>query len=307
AAGAAGPGLGAPAGDLVPDLPGLGRALQGVAFPPQGRTTVDWDVFFGVARTVEMQREADAALATISRAAGVPVTNAADLLDLAGDGRLRKAAESVFTGLSAEETADRIAELVTLLLALAALRSDAARWRHSWTGAAELVAADGAHLDLGGLAALASDPATVAAARERLAALGIDAAAEPGAEAAQTRPEVVGGVVNLVVDGARTDVLIVDTGLFLVPGLPRSQNGSAKRRLSRFAAADAPQRDAAAPGSRFVAYAEVAGATRTKRRSWDLSLRDGGTLRLRAALDSDELPGGWVALDDAIAFLSRTR
>lgn len=298
---------GAPAGDLVPDLPGLGRALQGVAFPPQGRTTVDWDVFFGVARTVEMQREADAALATISRAAGTPVANAADLLDLAGDGRLQKAAEAVFTGLSAEDTADRIAELVTLLLALAALRSDAARWRHSWTGAAELVAADGAHLDLGGLAALASDPATVAAARERLAALGIDAAAEPGAEAPQTRPEVVGGVVNLVVDGSRTDVLIVDTGLFLVPGLPRSQNGTAKRRLSRFAAADAPQRDAAAPGSRFVTYAEVAGATRTKRRSWDLSLRDGGTLRLRAALDSDELPGGWAALDDAIAFLSRTR
>ncbi|MEU7906710.1 M48 family metalloprotease [Actinoplanes sp. NPDC049118] len=302
-----GAGLGAPAGDLVPDLPGLGRALQGVAFPPQGRTTVDWDAFFGVARTVEMQREADAALATISRAAGAPVVNAADVLDLAADGRLHKAAESVFTGLSTEETAGRVAELVTLLLALAALHSGAARWRHSWTGAAELVAADSSHLDLGGLAALASDPATVAAARERLAALGIDAAAAPGAEIAQTRPEVVGGVVNLVVDGARTDVLIVDTGLFLVPGLPRSQNGSAKRRLARFAAADAPQRDAAAPGSRFVPYAEVAGATRTKRRSWDLSLRDGGTLRLRTALDSDELSGGWAALDDAVAFLSRTR
>ncbi|MBB4766098.1 M48 family metalloprotease [Amorphoplanes digitatis] len=302
-----GAGLGAPAGDLVPDLPGLGRALQGVAFPPQGRTTVGWDAFFGVARTVEMQREADAALATISRAAGEPVVNAADVLDLAADGRLHKAAESVFTGLSDEDTAGRVAELVTLLLALAALRSGAARWRHSWTGSAELVAADSSHLDLGGLAAQASDPATVAAARERLAALGIDAAAAPGAEAAQARPEVVGGVVNLVVDGARTDVLIVDTGLFLVPGLPRSQNGSAKRRLARFAAADAPQRDADVPGSRFVPYAEVAGATRARRRSWDLSLRDGGTLRLRTALDSDELPGGWAALDDAVAFLSRTR
>jgi Zn-dependent protease with chaperone function len=129
-----------PAGDLVPDLPGLGRALQAVAFPPQGRTVVDWDAFFGAARTVEMQREADAALATISRAAGTPVAHAADVLDLAADGRLHKAAESVFAGLSAEETANRIAELVTLLLALAALRSGAARWRHSWTGTAELIA-----------------------------------------------------------------------------------------------------------------------------------------------------------------------
>jgi Zn-dependent protease with chaperone function len=299
--------LGAPAGDLVPDLPGLGRALQGVAFPAQGRTTVDWDSFFGAARTVEMQREADAALATISRAAAVPVVTAADVLDLAADGRLHKAAESVFAGLAADETAARVAELVTLLLALAALRSGAARWRHSWTGNAELIAADGAHLDLGGLAALASDPATVATARERLAELGIDPAAVAGADTAQTRPEVVGGVVNLVVDGARTDLLIVDTGLFLVPGLPRSQNGSAKRRLARFAAADVPQRDETAPGSRFVPFADVAGATRTRRRSWDLSLRDGGTLSVRTALDSDELPGGWAALDDAVAFLSRTR
>jgi hypothetical protein len=291
----------------VPDLPGLGRALQGIAFPAQGRTTVDWDAFFGAARTVEMQREADGALATISRAAGVPVATAADVLDLAADGRLHKAAESVFAGLPADETAGRVAELVTLLLALAALRSGAARWRHSWTGNAELIAADGAHLDLGGLAALASDPATVATARERLAELHIDPAAVAGADTAQTRPEVVGGVVNLVVDGVRTDVLIVDTGLFLVPGLPRSQNGSAKRRLARFATADVPQRDETAPGSRFVPFAEVAGATRTRRKGWDLSLRDGGTVSVRTALDSDELPGGWAALDDAVAFLSRTR
>jgi hypothetical protein len=118
---------------------------------------------------------------------------------------------------------------------------------------------------------------------------------------------VVGGLVNLVVDGSRTDLLIVDTGLFLVPGLPRAQNGSAKRRLARFAATDL--RDDSAPGSRFVSYAEVAGATQTRRapKAWDLSLRDGNTLTMRTALDSDELPGGWAALDDAVAFLARTR
>jgi hypothetical protein len=36
-------------------------------------------------------------------------------------------------------------------------------------------------------------------------------------------------------------------------------------------------------------------------------MRDGGTLTLRTALDSDELPGGWAALDEAMAFLARTR
>jgi hypothetical protein len=297
--------------ELVPDLPGLARALQAVAFPPQGRTTVGWDAFFGAARTSEMEREADGALGAISRAAGTPVTNAADVLDLAADGRLRKAAESIFPDLPPDDTAGRIGELVTLLLALAALRSGVARWRHSWTGTAELVAPDGGHFDLGGLAALAGDPATVARARERLTALGVDLAATAGAGStrAAAGAEVVGGLVNLVVDGSRTDLLIVDTGLFLVPGLPRSQNGTAKRRLAQFAAADVPQRDVAAPGSRFLPYAELAGAAQTRRapKSWDLSLRDGKTLTLRTTLDSDELPGGWAALDNAVAFLARTR
>jgi hypothetical protein len=297
----------APDEDLVPDLPGLGRALQAVAFPPQGRTIVGWDDFFGAARTAEMEREANAALGTISRAAGTPVTSAAEVLDLAGDGRLHKVAEKVFPDLPPDETAGRIGELVTLLLALAALHGGVARWRHSWTGTAELVTLDGGHLDLAGFAAQIGDPSTVGPARERLAAMGIDVAAAPSAGTA--RADVVGGVVNLLVDGSRTDLLIVDTGLLLVPGLPRSRNGIAKRRLAEFAAADGAQRDQAVPGSRFVPYADVAGATRTRRtpKCWDLSMRDGGTLTLRTALDSDELPGGWAALDEAMAFLARTR
>jgi Zn-dependent protease with chaperone function len=291
--------------DLVPDLPGLGRALQAVVFPPQGRTVAGWDEFFGAARTTEMEREADAALGTISRAAGATVTNASEVLDLAADGRLRKAAEAVFPDLAPDETAARIGELVTLLLALAALRAGVGRWRHSWTGSAELVTPDGGHLDLGGLAALAIDPGTVATARDRLSAMGIDLMATGAGERRAAVPtDVVGGLVNLVVDGARTDVLIGDTGLLLVPGLPRSQNGSAKHRLAQMAAAGGPG-DAA----RFVPYAEMTGAAQTRRtpKSWDLRLRDGGTLTVRTALDSDELPGGWSAFDDAIAFLARTR
>ncbi|GGQ77835.1 hypothetical protein GCM10010166_54790 [Couchioplanes caeruleus subsp. azureus] len=306
-AGEPSPGEAPAAPELIPDLPGLGRALQNVAFPAQGRTAVGWDEFFGAARVVEMEREAEVALTALSRVAGAPIATAADVLDLAGEGRLRELAESVFPGLPADETAARVADLVTLLLALAALRSGAARWRHSWTGTAELVAPDGAHLNLGELAALAADPDTVATVRERLADLGIDASAGQATGVAHPRAEVVGGVVNLLVDGVRTDVLVLDTGLFLVPGLPRSQNGSAKRRLAEFAAADIPRRDAIAPESRFVAYADVAGATQVRRRSWDLRLRDGATLSVRTAFDSDELPGGWTAWDDAVAFLSRTR
>ena len=224
----------------MPDLPGLGRALQAVAFPPQGRTDG------GLGRV--LRRRPDGRDGTGGRrrprhpdpAAGSPVANAGDVLDLAADGRAAQGRRGGLPRAAADETAGRITELVTLLLALAALRSGAARWRHSWTGTAELVAADGATWTSARLAALVADPATVAAARERLAALGIDPAAGQGRTGAPA--EVVGGLVNLVVDGSRTDLLIVDTGLFLVPGLPRSQNGSAKRRLARFAAAGAARR-----------------------------------------------------------------
>jgi hypothetical protein len=295
----------------VPDLRGLGRALQRIAFPPQGRTTLSWDEFFGAARTGEMQREADAALGTLSRAAGGPVTHAGEVLDLAADGRLVKAVEAVFPGQPAEATTERVGDLLTLLLALAALRSGAARWRHSWTGTAELVAADGSPLDLGEIVALAGSRDTVGAARGQAAALGIDlaAAGQVGTARTAAHAEVVGGLVNLVVDGSRTDLLIVDTGLFLVPGLPRSQNGSAKRRLAHFASADEPERQTTVPGSRFVPYEDVAGAAQVRRtpKAWDFRLRDGGTLTLRTALDSDELPGGWAALDEAVSFLARTR
>jgi hypothetical protein len=50
-----------------------------------------------------------------------------------------------------------------------------------------------------------------------------------------------------------------------------------------------------------------ASASRNGRRSWEMRLSDGGTLSVRTALDSDELPGGWTALDDAVSFLASTR
>ncbi|GIF40900.1 M48 family metalloprotease [Actinoplanes xinjiangensis] len=314
-----------PADDLVPDLPALGRALQAVAFPPGGRAVVSWDECLSVARTSEMEREAEAALTSISRAVGSPVPDAGRLLDLAADGRLRTAAEAVFPEAPAEETTARIVELLGLMLALAALRSGVARWRHSWTGAAEVVGADGTYLNLAELAAGAADPETTEAVRKCLTEAGVDlaaAASRPGS----ARARVLGGLVNLSADGARTDVLITDLGLLLVPGLPRGRGPESKRRLTRIAAdgvpvggmaapesepAGAPAGDGLAPphGGRFVPFADVAGVTTVpgRRKGWTLGMRAGGELSLRSAFDTDELPGGWAAWDEAVTFLAGTR
>jgi hypothetical protein len=322
------------AAELIPDLPGLGRALQAVAFPAAGRTVVDWDDFFSITRYAEMEREAEAALRAIGHAVGTPVPGLAEVLDLVADGRLPKAAEVVFAGLPPADATERITDLITLLLALAALRSGAARWRHSWTGTAELVAIDGAYLDLAEPAALAADPATVDQARTRLADLGIDlaAAAHPDPARPPTRVPVHGGVVNVLADGVRTDLLILETGLLLLPSLPRSRNGDARRRLTRLAAAGInPDGSLAAPPrasdalllasaeypivgtapdqGRLIPYADVtrAAVMQGRRRQWELTLASGPILTLRTTLDSDELQGGWAALDEAVAFLTRTR
>jgi hypothetical protein len=371
-------------GELVPDLPGLGRALQAVAFPSAGRTVVDWDEFFSVTRNAEMEREAAAALRAIGHAVGAPVPDLAAVLDLVADGRLPKAAEVVFAGLPPAEATDRNTDLITLLLALAALRSGAARWRHSWTGTAELVAIDGSYLDLAEPATLAADPATVDLARARLADLGIDpvAGGRPDPARRPARVPVHGGVVNVLADGARTDVLILETGLLLIPALPRSRNGDARRRLARLAAAgihadgalvaaprasdllsaallaptgliptinadpaagassspatdsgggpardpatggaplfgETPARGSAAAvgpsdalaGNRFLPFADItrAAVVQGRRRQWELTTADSSVLTVRTTLDSDELHGGWSALDEAVAFLTRTR
>ncbi|MFC7532594.1 M48 family metalloprotease [Actinoplanes sp. GCM10030250] len=324
----------APVEELVPHLPKLGLALQEVAFPTGARTVVGWDQCLSVARTSEMEREAEAALATLSRAAGTPVTGPAQVLDLVADGRLRTAAGTLFPQGTPEETTTRIVELLGLMIALAALRSGVVRWRHSWTGAAEVVGEDGAYLNLAELAAAAADPVTVGEVRAYLDKIGVDLAA-PAGGGGPARARVLGGLVNLSADGERTDLLITDLGLYLVPGLPRGRTPEAKRRLTRAAAEGvpasvvpgeaapegnatpegkgAPEREAASSGNsdigRFVAFADVAAVTTLpgRRRGWVLGLRSGGNLTLRPALDADELPGGWSAWGDAVAFLAGTR
>lgn len=208
---------------------------------------VSWDEALSVARTSEMEREAEAALAAISRAVGITVPDAGQLLTLAADGRLRAATATLFPDAPPEEATARIVELLALMLALAALRSGVARWRHSWTGAAEVVAVDGGYLDLAELAAAAADPETTEAVRAYLTEAGVDlstAAADPGS----ARAQVLGGLVNLSADGERTDILITDLGLLLVPGLPRSRGHESKRRLTRIAADGVPAGAVLPPG-----------------------------------------------------------
>jgi Zn-dependent protease with chaperone function len=293
---------------LVPDLPGLGRALQDVAYPAAGRTVVGWDECLSVARTTEMEREAEASLVTISRAVGADVTGPDRVLDLAADGRLRTAAETLFPGVTPEQATEHVVDLLGLMLALAALRSGVVRWRHSWTGAAEVVGVDGAYLNLAELARAAAEPDTVPEVRAYLDKIGVDLAA-PAGDGNRARSQILGGLINLTVDGARTDLLITDLGLLLVPGLPRGRGNEAKRRLTKIAADGVAARPETEPGGRFLPFADVTVVTAQpgRRRGWVIGVAGGGDVTLRPAFDTEELPGGWKAWEDAVSFLAGTR
>jgi hypothetical protein len=236
------------------------------------------------------------------------VPGPAEVLDLAADGRLRDAARTIFPGLTPEQTTEHVVDLLGLMLALAALRSGVVRWRHSWTGAAEVVGVDGAYLNLAELARAAAEPGTVPEVRAYLEKIGVDLAA-PAGENGPVGGQVLGGLINLTADGARIDLLITDLGLLLVPGLPRGRGSEAKRRLTRIAADGVPARAATEPEGRFVPFADVTvvAALPGRRKGWVIGVSGGTEVTLRPALDTDELPGGWKAWEDAVSFLAGTR
>lgn len=83
-------------------------------------------------------------------------------------------------------------------------------------------------------------------------------------------------------------MLILNTGLLLVPGVGRLKMRTAKRRLYAMATSVRPEELASAEGSRFIAYEEVADCRQTRRfpKTSRLSLHHGGTVTIRLRYQS---------------------
>ncbi|HEY0699986.1 MAG TPA: HtpX-like protease, partial [Micromonospora sp.] len=217
-------------------------------------------------------------------------------------------AAPIFPEATRREARQRFAQPLDALLSLAAVRSGAARWQHSWSGPARLVDHHGVELDLTGIAELAADPATVDEARRRLAEQGIDVSAAKHVEqrASAERAGILGGIVNLVVGKQRTDVLILSNGLMLLPGVPRLKMSGAKRRLAEWIELGDPRYPAAEEGSRFVAYEEIATVELARKFpvKYELTLHGGEQLVLRWGTESEELGDSSTLLARALASAS---
>lgn len=285
-----------PAGLLVTDLTGAGRALQGEVLATERLTVLPWDQFSAAAANADLQENVDALLRSISRTVNQPVPNAGSVLDLIAAGRLDELAAPVYPQATRREARELFAEPLAALFSLAAVQSGAARWRHSWSGPIQLVGADGAELDLSGPARLATDPATVADAYHQLVARGINVTAAQHVEQRLTTRDatILAGIVNVKIAKRRTDLVLLSHGLMLVPGVARLKAGTTLRRMARWIESGNADQLTAIEGSRFIPYEEMVAARRTGKFpiKYELTLHSGEEIVLRWGGETEEVAGG---------------
>jgi Zn-dependent protease with chaperone function len=280
-----------PATALVGDARAAGRELQEEMLPAAGFVVLPWDEFRSATGNAALQDRTDELLRTVSRAVNRPVPHVGAVLDHIEAGRINRIAAPVFPGVPKAEARKRFAEPLAMMLSLAAVRSGAARWRHPWSGPSQLLAKDGAELDLAEIAELATDPATLPGARQRLAGLGIDAKAAKHVQQVVNakRARIYGGIHLMKIDGRRADLLILSHGLLIMPPVSRIRTRLAWFRMNKWIQEGSAQALAATPGSWFIPYEEIAGAQRTGRLRfrWRLTLHDGSEVELRKTMESD--------------------
>lgn len=292
-----------PARVLIPDPDRAGLALQERVLDGE-HTVLPWDQFVAATANVALQEEVDGLLRSVSHSVNQPVPHAGALLDQIAAGRLDDLAAPIFPQATRREARKMFIEPLATLLSLAAVRSGAARWQHSWSGPIQLVGPDGTALDLRDLAERALDPATAQQARGELAQRGIDVATARLVQPRMTadRATVYGGVVNMVVARRRIDVLVLSHGLLLVPGVARLKARTAKPRMARWIESGDPREGIATEGARFIPYEEIVAAPLRRRFPvrYELTLRDGERLDIRWGAESEELADGSALLGKAL-------
>ncbi|HEY6595866.1 MAG TPA: M48 family metallopeptidase [Asanoa sp.] len=233
---------------------------------------------------------------------------------IGGAGNLRTVLELIASGRSAElATAlggpDAFASHLASALAVALVRSRYAGWQHSWSGPVRLVDYRGDPVALDDLTEAAGGNRVAQVARW-LASVGVDV---DGIGVRDARASAVGGgaiagIVNAVVDGKRTDVVLLDLGLVLVPGMPRLKMKQATPRMHHMLTEVPPERLANAEGHRYVAYEDIASARVTKRlpATYELTLHDRKRIMVRWGTESEEMGDGWKALARVVGVVQPT-
>lgn len=277
------------AGELLPHLSSLGRALQAEVVEVRGRQVLPWPEFTAAVATANLQDTADRIFRQVGRVIKDRRVGLPSVLGLVEAGRSGEIAEPFFPNSTKKEARDLLFQPVDALITLAAIRSGKATFRHSWTSNAELVGPDGEPADFEELAKLASAPATLPQARARLTELGIEVETTAVVEQVATAKgaDVIGGLGNVKVDKVAHDLLILDTGLIFLAGAGDSDEGNQRMHaaLSSGSIVDL------AKWHRFLPYEEIAVAKIEKEVPVrvTLTLHDGSTVALQETWTGDQL------------------
>lgn len=175
---------GRPATALLPDVDAAGRQLQAGLFERAGIRLLPWDRLTPTLADQSARGLAHPLFQAATRLTGRADADLDQLLDLFAADRYADLARELSLTSDAEAALAALTAAFEGAVEAAAVDSGAAAWRHTWSGPPELLTTTGEPLPLGELVELAADPATVPAARERLAALGIRTSAAAPSEGA---------------------------------------------------------------------------------------------------------------------------
>ncbi|MGA3564363.1 M48 family metallopeptidase [Melissospora conviva] len=293
-----------PAEVLVANLPQAGLALQTRVLDRVGRTVLPWEEFTNAAITAGIQARMDGLLRQISRTVDQPVPHVGVVLDLLEAGRLDDIAVPLFPDATKREARQHFARPLSSLLTLAALRCGAARWQHSWSDPARLVARDGADFDITDLVQFALESETVREARAGLAERGIEVEAATHVQQKVTadKATVYAGITNAKVNGEATDVAVLSHGLLLLPDLGRLKKQQGIKRMKALVESGDPAEVRGTDGLRFIPYEEMTGMEQktgfTMR--YTITLHGGETLDLTWGVQSEEVADGYKVLEKAL-------
>ena len=276
-----------PAAELLPDLSDAGRRMQELMVDVGERKILPWPEFTHEGLTAQLQRQADRVFRTIARQTGVTEVNLATIFDLIAAGELGRIAEPFYPDDAPDEAGQHFAEVLELLMRLAAARSGVARYQHSWSGPAQFVAVHGHPLPLDEIAKLAVSPDGLDEARRRLKELGIDITTARLVERTESAvgAGVIAALANVKADGVEYDLLVLNKGLLFV-GEPGSAD-EGKQRLHELLASTPVVE--LAERHWFLPYEEIQSAVITKQipTRATLTLHDGRQIELKERWDSE--------------------
>ncbi len=275
---------------LIPDFAKIAAATAEESYVFGYRERLQWDDLVGRVATMGDQYTANAVYKSAAWLANEPTATLGTVVALSEAGRAQNLVRLAFPDVADGELEETVKIVFSSLVRAAIVHTGAARWRASWSGTAELVQADGEVLDDEHLGAQLADASTAAEAADRLGALGVDIDAVGALDAPEpaNAGNVLGGISDMESDGARYDVLILDTGLVLA----EVPSETAERGVTRL---DLLQRSSSTAGiiarHRFVPYAsmdsaKVSGTVIVKA---TIVFDDGTTLRLKERTSSEYL------------------